>query len=249
MHFSESGKSSIKLCVGIASIVLEGRFTGHEDDFSAENSSDQSGTDLGQSFVCERNFQNDIAFTRPNQKVNVKTLENFSSSNIIEASSSKQGTTFDSFACGLHDIKSFSSTSTSTPKKHHFSYIDVGWDEYENGTGTGTRSVFLKSPSTMMGFSRDLYSSTSQNKMAMNRIKKSFSFSSIQHVPQKSAKSNQGIKPGPHCENFLRKMGILKDGSVDEEHTCCPSNSVVRLSLADFKLITLLTLFLTFFST
>lgn len=229
MHFSESGKSSIKLCVGIASIVLEGRFTGHEDDFLLENDSDQSGADLGQSFVCERNFQNDTAFARPHHRVNVKTLETFGC-DVIEASSSKQCATFDSFTSGLNNVKSsFLLTPTSTPKKHPFSYIDVGWDEYENGTGA--RSVFLKSPSTLLGFSGDLYSSSTQNKMTVNRIRKSFSFSTVHAASQKSAKSNQGIKPGPHCENFLRKMGILKDGSVDEEHVCCPSNNVVRLVL------------------
>lgn len=205
MHFSESAKSSVKLCVGIASIILEGRSV-HEDASSFENSSDQSRNDLGQLFVSERNFHNDTTtFIRPHRKVAVENTLETLTSGMIEASSAQQGTTtFDSFACGLLNVSP--STSTSTPKKHHFSYIDVGWDEYENGTGS--RSVFLKSPSTMQ-FTSEHYGSSALTKLG--RIKKSSSFSNIQPAQRKSANSNQGMQPGPHCENFLRKMGILKD--------------------------------------
>lgn len=221
MHFSESGKSSVKLCVGIASIVLEGRFTGHEDD-SLFGSQDQNSPP----FICERNFQ-DEKLIRPQRKVVVKTLDTFST-DIFEA---KLNNNFDSFAYGLLNIRSYPSTSTSTPKKHHFSYIDVGWDEYENGTGS--RSIFMKSPSTILGFSGGY--SPSQSKLG--RIKKSSSSSNIHPAPHISAKSNQGIQPGPHCESFLRKMAIIKDGFSGEEHFCCPMNNVVSFEFDSFSSI------------
>lgn len=223
MHFSESGKSSVKLCVGIASIVLEGRFTGHEDD-SLFESQDQNS----QPFICDRNFRNDEKCIRPQRKVIVKTLDTFST-DIFKANSSQQSSAFDSFAGGLLNIRSFPSTSTSTPKKHHFSYIDVGWDEYENGTSS-SRSIFLKSPSTILGFSGGYSSSESR----LGRITKSSSSSNINPTPHTSAKSKQGIQPGPHCESFLRKMAIIKDGFTGEEHVCCPMNNVVSFSFDNY---------------
>lgn len=219
MQSSESGKSTFKLCVGIASIILEGRLIGDEDSssFNAEKQDTFAKTreSMLEKFCKDKNL---FGF----QRNDVKRLSTC-------VSSLNTASTMEEFEKNINFKESsgcdsmFPSTSTSTPKKLNLSYIHVDWEEYDNSFD-GPREQ-LRSPEIPKY-------STFHSKL--ERIKKSSSSSSVpssyQNTSNKSSNSKQqAIKQGPHCESFLKKMTILKDNLKDVEHICSYSNVFVSL--------------------
>jgi hypothetical protein len=196
MHFGESGKSTFKLCVGIASIVLEGRLIGDEDTtspFEHQNSHGKNRESILETFRQNESF---FGFRR-NEVKNLSTCV----SEINTASNNKEFGIMGS-SCGLFNA-AFPSTSTSTPKKLNDKFEELDWGEYE-----GPCPKF----------------SSFQPKL--DRIRKSSSSSNVHSALQSANKSTkqQGIKQGPHCESFLRKMTMFKDNSNDIEHVCSHTN-------------------------
>jgi hypothetical protein len=209
MHFGESGKSTFKLCVGIASIILEGRQIG-ENSLSSEHKEaigkDRESTDLLYGFLRrgdDKGFGNSVNGLNTASKIEYEKNLNL----------------LGSPRCDLFDV--FPSTSTSTPKKLNLdSFIDFDWedDDYDGFRGEELTSSRIPKYRSF------------QSKLDRIEIRKSSSSSSV-HTALQSAKPNkqQGIKQGPHCESFLKKMTMLKDNSNDVEHICSLSNISVSV--------------------
>lgn len=213
MQFGESGKSTFKLCVGIASIILEGRLIGNENSLSSEHEEaigkDHESADLLFGFRRSevKSFGNGVSGMSAASKLEIEKKN----LNLLGSS------------CSLFDV--FPSTSTSTPKKfNHNSLIDFDWGDDDFNFDGPYRTEELNSSSSRI----PKYSSF-QSKLDRVEIRKSSSSSSV-HSALQSAKpmKQQGIKQGPHCESFLKKMTMLKDNSNDVEHICSLSNSLVR---------------------